>query len=226
MIYPRYWIRHAVARRALRGYPVYDVPHKDAEGKMGEARAQENFDYFMRVRLGRLAYFTGWLRKNFGVEAILNGEGLQAVSRWTEAYGGGLIGGDDFLTMMKIYGTYQPRWEGALAGYNVMIDIGIFEGEYLIVKRPRLRWEIYRGHEIEPETFNSIDFMKPCLGCDGLLLKQPSLSVGCSSIANGRAISTMGSINRTRSLLIANAQSILHATKVPYVIGDYRNEPI
>ena len=79
-----------------------------------------------------------------------------------------LLVAEDFLARKKIYGTYQPRWEGALAGYNVMIDLGIFEGEYLIIKRPKLRWEIYRGHEIETETFNSIDFMKPCLGCDSL----------------------------------------------------------
>jgi hypothetical protein len=226
VIRPRYWIKHAIARRALRGYPVYDVPHKGAEGKMGEARAQENFDYFMRARMRRLTYFTGWLKSNFAVTAALDGEGLRAVSHWADDYGGGLIGIEDFPTRMKIFGAYQPRWEGAFAGYNVMIDIAIFQGEYLIVKRPRLRWEIYRGHEIEPETFNSIYFMKPCLGCNDLLLKHQAFSIGCSSIVNGQALSTIGRTDWTRDLLILNAQSTLHATKLPYVIGDYRDEPI
>lgn len=51
MIYPRYWIKHSIARRALRGYPLYDVPHKQSERTMTEAEAQENFHYFMSVRL-------------------------------------------------------------------------------------------------------------------------------------------------------------------------------
>src|SRR5258708_37602086 len=89
MIHPRYWIKHAFARRALRGYPLYDVPHKRAEGKMSEAEAQQNFDYFMHVRLSRLAHFTDWLRNNFAVNAALDGEGLRAVGRWADDYGGG-----------------------------------------------------------------------------------------------------------------------------------------
>ena len=54
-----------------------------------------------------------------------------------------------------ICGNYQPRWEGAYAGYDVMMDLGIFLGEYLIAKRPRLHGEIYRGHPVEPAKFKS-----------------------------------------------------------------------
>ncbi len=68
MIHPRYWIKHLVARRALRGYPLYDVPHKQAERAMTGAEALENFNYFMSVRLGRLAYFVHWMTKNFAVK--------------------------------------------------------------------------------------------------------------------------------------------------------------
>lgn len=227
MIRPRYWIRHLIARRALQDYPIYDVPHKEAEGEIGEARAKENFDYFMQVRMGRLAHFTDWLRNHFAVKATLDGEGLRAVGRWVENCGSGLIGDEDLLSRMMIYGTYQPAWEGAYAGYNVMIDIGIFQSEYLIVRRPQLRWEIYRGHEIEPATFDSIDFLKPCLGCDGLLQKHSALRVGWSCIANARARSTIGRTDwLPGDLLVSNTKSVLHANKIPYLAGDYRDEPI
>lgn len=81
MIHPKFWLKHARARRALRGYPLYDVPHKQAEGTLSEKEARENFDYFMRVRLERLAFFQEWLKKNFGVNATLDGDGVRPQRR-------------------------------------------------------------------------------------------------------------------------------------------------
>src|SRR3954470_6082536 len=121
MIYPRYWIKHHLARRALRGYPLYDVPHKRPERTMTEAEAQENFDFFMSVRLGRLAYFVDWMKTTFAIKASLDGDGLAAVSNWTEDYGGGLIWNEGHIAS-EIWDNYQPSWTGRYAGYNVMID--------------------------------------------------------------------------------------------------------
>jgi hypothetical protein len=156
MIHPRYWLKHAAARRAVGNYPLYDVPHKQAERTLDEMRVQDNFAYFMRVRLDRLAFFRNWLRTNFRIDAALDGDGLRKVSQWVDEYGGGLIA--DEPNCQTIFASYQPRWEREHAGYNVIIDLGIFLGEYLITKRPRLFWEIYRGHEREPQSFNSSDY--------------------------------------------------------------------
>ena len=41
---------------------------------------QENFAYFMRARLDRLAFFQKWLRERFGAKATLNGDGLLALN--------------------------------------------------------------------------------------------------------------------------------------------------
>ena len=214
MIHPRYLIKHAVARRALRGYPLYDVPHKRPERAMTEAEAHENFDYFMSVRVGRLAYFTDWMRKNFAVKATLDGDGIAAVSDWADNYAGGLIR-DDGRVPLDVWATYAPIWEDAYAGFNVMTDIGIFLGEYLIAKRPRLGWEIYRGHEIEPTTFESAQFMKPCLGGFPRFWKGFVLETGMGAVVNARGLATIGDrMSRTRTL-IHGAQKIFSLQILP-----------
>lgn len=230
MIHPRYWIKHAVARHALRGYPLYDVPHKRPERVMTEAEAQGNFDYFMNVRVGRLAYFTDWMRKNFAVKATLDGDGIVAVSDWADNYAGGLIR-EDGRVPLEVWATYAPIWAEAHAGFNVMIDIGIFLGEYLIAKRPHLGWEIYRGHEIEPTTFDSDQFMKPCLGGFPRFWKGFVLETGVGAVVNARGLATIGDrMSRTRTL-VHGAQKNLQRADIadgenPIILGDYRNEQL
>lgn len=238
MIHPKFWLKHARARRAVKGYPLYDVPHKQAEGTLSEAQAQENFNYFMKMRLERLAFFQKWLLENFGVKATLDGDGVRAVSRWVDDYGGGLIG-DDYKKgrietyPQRIFGSYQSRWEGGYAGYNVMIDLGIFLGEYLIAKRPRLYWEIYRGHALEPATFKSTGYMRPHLGgmprgwgCDVLM-------PGYALIASSRedAHLRLDEPPPEKDVLIRTAKSDLYLSNLPdgddpIIIGDSSNEPL
>lgn len=231
MIYPRFWLKHAHVRRALKGYPLYDVPHKKSEQKLSEGEARENFDYFMCVRLERLAFFRNWLRTNFGVVATLDGDGIRAVSRWVDDYGGGLIGDETYT--MAIFADYQPRWEGVYAGYNVMIDIGIYIGEYLISKRPRLYWDIYRGHVEEPATFRSVGYMRPHLGgmprggaCD-------VLTSGYGTVAGSRELSVIGCGGPylEQNVLIRVAKAQLYYSRLPdgdepIIIGDSTNEPL
>jgi hypothetical protein len=149
--YPRLWLKHWRARQALTNYPLYDVPHKAAERTLPEEQARENFDYFMRVKLDRLVFFQSWLRNNFRVNASLDAGGAQSVDRWVDDYGGGLIG--DEWGRSSIFDSYQPTWIRRYAGCNVMVDLGIFMGEFMILKRPKLYWEMYQGHQIEPATF-------------------------------------------------------------------------
>jgi hypothetical protein len=232
VIHPKFWLKHMRARRALKGYPLYDVPHKQAEAALPESQAQENFDYFMKVRLDRLAFFQKWLLDNFEVKASLDGDGVRAVSQWVDDYGGGLIGDDRYP--WRIFDTYQPSWKGEHAGYNVMIDIGIFLGEYLISKRPRLHWEIYRGHVVEPETFGSPGYMRPHLGgmprgwgCDVLR------DGGYGAIVGSREesqIQLSGRHRQTAGFIITAKAALYHANfpdgDEPIVIGDSRDEQL
>lgn len=231
MIQPRYWIKHAVARRALRGYPLYDVPHKRLEREMTEAEAQENFDYFMSAWDSRLAYFKDWLRRIFSVKATLDGDGITAVSDWADEYAGGLIRNDSHIPL-EVWASYDPIWREAYAGFNVMTDIGIFLGEYLIAKRPRLAWEIYRGHEVEPATFESVELMKPCIGgFPRRFWKGFVLTTGFGLVINARGLSTISDrMSRTKTLIHA-AQKNLQLADIaegenPVVLGDFRNEQL
>jgi hypothetical protein len=132
-----------------------------------------------------------------------------------------------------VYSTYQPQWTGALAGYNVTIDLGIFLGEYLIAKRPRLFWDIYRGHAIEPATYDSDGYLRPHLSgmprgwaCDVL-----RLSLG--AVAHSRQNSKIGRDRMfiEKDVLIRVARGELYASRLPdgdspIIFGDSKNEPI
>lgn len=230
MIHPRYWIKHLVARRALRDYPLYDVPHKRLEREMTEAEAQENFDYFMSVRDSRLTYFTDWMRRRFSIKATLDGDGIIAVSDWADEYAGGLIRTDSHISL-DVWASYNPIWREAYAGFNVMTDIGIFLGEYLIAKRPRLAWEVYRGHEFEPTTFESTSFMKPCLGGFPRFSKGFVLEAGFGAVINARGLSTIGDRMSRTKVLVHAAQKNLQLADIPngenpVILGDFRNEQL
>jgi len=77
--------------RALHDYPLYDPPHKVEEGRLPKEKAAENFDYFMRVRMKRVAQFREWLRQHFAVTVTLDEEGVRALGRWGNDYAGWLL---------------------------------------------------------------------------------------------------------------------------------------
>lgn len=231
MIHPKLFFKHIEARRAIRGYPVYDVPNNQEERTLDETCVQENFAYFMRVRLDRLAFFQKWLCGWFGVTATLNGDGLLALNQCINVYGGGLI--DDATNTQTIFETYQPAWVGEYAGYNVMIDIGIFIGEYLIAKRPQLHWEIYRGHPDQDGELTGPNLKRPQLGGLPRGWGQDALGLGYGSVAAARQ---MAHFWHSRVLddpdgLIKHCRSSLYLADVPdddrpFVFGNYSNEPI
>jgi hypothetical protein len=229
VIHPSYWLKHASARRAVQNYPLYDVPHKQVEQSLNEIGVQENFAYFMRVKLSRLYFFKNWLRKSFDVDVDIDGGGLRKLSEWVDRYGGALIG--DEADRQLIFENYQPRWEGRYAGYNVMIDLGIFLGEYLIKKCPKLFWEIDRGIDIEPSSYEPTDFRKPCLGGMPRLWKSFPLITGYGAIANSRDLALIRTYKAPQDVLVRAAQSTLYKSRLPdgtnaIVIGDSSNEPL
>jgi hypothetical protein len=185
----------------------------------------------MRVRLDRLTFFQTWLREWFGVKATLDGDGLLALNAWINTYGGGLIG-DQFNKAM-VFATYQPAWVGEYAGYNVMIDIGIFVGEYLIAKRPKLHWEIYRGDPDEDGALVGPNLKRPHLGGFPRQWGRDALGLGYGVIATARVMSHIGHsrVIGEPDALIRKCKTSLHLANVPdddqpFIFGDYSNEPI
>jgi hypothetical protein len=139
MLLPLMWLRKKKLDRLLKDYPLYDPPHKVEERLLPKEKAQENFDYFMRVRKERVAFFSRWLKDEFGVAIGPTQRGVEALNRWMFRYGGLLLPN---RTVEKSYFTYDPPWRGEGAGCNVVFDVGIAFGEFLIANCPNLRWDM------------------------------------------------------------------------------------
>lgn len=140
MLLPWMWIRKRWLDHAMRDYPLYDPPHKIEERLLSKAQASENFDYFMRVRQQRAAFFQGWLRRYFLVVTSPSKGGIRSLNRWSNRYSGLLIG--ERLAGVPSYFSYDPPWEGKNVGCNVLFDLGITVGEQLIANCPRLHWDV------------------------------------------------------------------------------------
>lgn len=143
MLLPQAWLRQRYLRRALRGYPLYDPPHKVEERLLSREKAIENFDYFMQVRQQRAAFFQSWLRRHFRVAATPDEGGVRALSRWGNRYAGLLLYHEGLgVKPRESYFTYAPPWTRAFVGCNVLIDMGIAYGEIILASCPKLHWDV------------------------------------------------------------------------------------
>jgi hypothetical protein len=142
MLLPHMWLRRGYLRRALRDYPLYDPPHKVEEYLLSREQAVENFDYFMRVRQQRAAYFQRWLRHYFRVAITPDEKGVKALNRWGNKYAGLVLVTGPAGDVTLCYFTYDPPWTGIYAGYNALFDMGITLGEIIITLCPKLHWDV------------------------------------------------------------------------------------
>ena len=144
--------------RALHDYPLYDPPHKIEERRLPKDKAAENFDYFMRMRMKRVAQFREWLQQHFTVTVTLDEEGVRALGRWGNDYAGWLLvrGAEGHPqssdTYYRAYYAYDPPWTGENSGMNVLFDIGITLGEAIIANCAKLHWDFDPISEILPRT--------------------------------------------------------------------------
>jgi hypothetical protein len=139
---------------------------------LGNEKAAENFDYFMRVRQQRIAYFRDWVQRHFGVMVTLDEQGIRALSQWGSEYAGFLLvrrADRPYLIDTTTYLTYDPPWTGENAGHNVLIDMGIVLGETIIAHCPRLHWDFDPISAVVPRLANQLkgflgsDFQRPML---------------------------------------------------------------
>src|SRR5215471_7309570 len=114
--------------RALHDYPLYDPPHKIEERRLPKEKAAENFDYFMRVRMQRVAQLRDWLRQHFAVTVTLDEDGVRALGRWGNDYAGWLLarGAEGHP---QSYDTYydRRRWHHwrSLPGFDPGFMVGV-----------------------------------------------------------------------------------------------------
>src|SRR5205823_4133759 len=115
-------------------------------------KARENFDYFMRVRQQRLAFFQDWLRRYFRVAVTLDQSGMMALNHWGNKYAGLLLVKGPLGHPNDSYFKYDPPWTGENAGHNVLFDMGIALGEAIIANCPKLHWDADPVSAILPRT--------------------------------------------------------------------------
>jgi hypothetical protein len=115
----------------------------------------------------------------------------------------------------------------------VMIDIGIFIGDYLVAKRPQLHWDIYRGHRNGSDDLTGPNLKRPHLGGFPRGWRTDTLGLGYGCVAASRQRSHVGH-GRTasdRDAMIKRCKSSLHLANVPddgrpFISGHYSDEPI
>lgn len=139
---------------ALIDYPAREPLHRqgpncpkhlpDQEAREFAARGRENFSYFMEHRNERLNALKAFLAK-FGVAMDLEERGLAAVSAWLPGNCGALVADLGKAETTQIFFRHLVPWSGDFLGLNVIFDLGIFFGECVIVRNPRLHWINWPG---------------------------------------------------------------------------------
>ncbi len=106
---------------------------------MPRRQAQENFQYFMRVRRNRSEYLRCWLERFFDVRLEGGAAGVAALDRWARDYAGLLLPN---RRVARSYYSYELPWSGQGAGCSVLFDMGITLGEWMIAESPALLWDM------------------------------------------------------------------------------------
>jgi hypothetical protein len=137
--------------RNLRGYPIYAAPFARSNPALSREEMDANYRRFLEQKPERLQYLAGYLAA-FSVPLRLEPEALPPLERWLDRYGGHLIpargshlnfGGDPAVTSALC--NRGPAWAGEYHGLNIINDIAIFAGEYIISKNNEARWGMWYG---------------------------------------------------------------------------------
>jgi hypothetical protein len=139
---------------ALMDYPLYQPPHclgaflsrrddqtdEDYERYRLEyaEHMKVNFAYFMAQRATRIAALQSFLSK-LGVNASFDDAGLTRVSAWFPDNAFALADLREWAVSQSYYQMQTP-WTEGLLGLNIIFDLGVFVGDLLIQKQPRLHW--------------------------------------------------------------------------------------
>jgi hypothetical protein len=147
------WLRRAPSRpteqqramtSALADYPPYAPPAWDADPDTIEHETYKRF--FLANREPRLEALRMFLAK-FNVASDLDDAGLMAVSAWCPLYMDLLVDDLESDSVWSAYHQFAAAWVGPLLGLNAMFDLGVYCGECILLRNPRLEWQPLRGPE-------------------------------------------------------------------------------
>jgi hypothetical protein len=152
-------IDHRRVWKTLADYPVYSPPFHDSEAVLSKKQISANYQYFLDQKARRLEYLANYLRL-FSVDLSRSRESLRALDRWLFRYGGHLIpNGGEVIAAMQ---DYEPAWVGEYQGVNIVHDISIFAGDYIVSKNHDVSWDVFYG-DGRKRDYEKIGFGQACL---------------------------------------------------------------
>ena len=114
-----------------------------------------------------------------------------------------------------------------------MIDLGIFMGEYVILRRSLIRWEMDQGGGREPASLKSKGYQRPCLAGFPRQWTNDVLESGYGCIADSREASKIGYDRGSHppNAVVQAVKFALYLARLPegldpIVFGDTSNEQL
>ena len=142
---------------ALREYPEYTPPFRGESIK--RRHAEQNFQFFMDQRATRLDYLRRFL-SSFRVDLALEQESLPPIDRWLLRYGGYLL--PERGVAITAFEEFEPRFINEFAGLNIVNDISIFAGEYVVKYNPTTKWGLFTGDGMR-RSREFLGYYQPCI---------------------------------------------------------------
>jgi hypothetical protein len=155
-------------QRGLRDYPIYTPPFARSQPSLSRTEMDANYRHFLEQKAARLDDLAAYLGA-FSVQLRFAPDVLLTLERWLYRYGGHLLPArgrrgptsDDARIASALF-NYEPAWVGPYHGLNVIHDIAIFAGEYIIAANDGAHWGMWHGDGGERDR-QAGGFGQPCI---------------------------------------------------------------
>jgi hypothetical protein len=159
------FIRNMIDRRqvwaGLGDYPVYSPPSQYTWSIPTRDEMTANFNHFLETKADRLKYLAEYLA-SFSVELRLEPAALPALDCWLYRYGGHLIP-KYFMQVVPALFRYQPAWAEEYHGLNIINDVAIYAGDYIVSRTAGASWKMWYGDRADEDAAEKLGFGQPCI---------------------------------------------------------------
>jgi hypothetical protein len=143
---------------ALIDYPPYAPPLWNSDTQSMKDAHEAYVSYFLANRERRIDALRVFLAQ-FDVALSLEDSGVKAVSAWLPVYADLLVDGlqhQESEDLWRAYNWFQAPWTGTLVGLNPIFDLGVYMGECMLKRNPRLKWTPYINPELNRGALHHI----------------------------------------------------------------------
>jgi hypothetical protein len=160
MLRPSTWLDSWRIGQLLRNYSTYSPPHSGDPRNLTLEQGKTNYEYFLRKKSQRFDNLRA-LFIPFNASLTLDDGGLRTIDAWVHRFCGHLIDQDRLASSIS-FRTWNPPWASQHAGLNVLWDLGIYAGEFVIHLNSNCSWYLNDGgsHRSAREW---TDYLRPSL---------------------------------------------------------------